>query len=67
MRVRFQVVTSECVVLNTELQARNRFVALHELLKKNNVPYNPTQFCEKEGWLQFNSNGTLYRTSSRFG
>lgn len=67
MKARFQIVVDGEVTLDTELQVRNRFTALHELLKLCGVTYNPAQFKERAGWVTFTNNGATYRTSTRFG
>lgn len=67
MRARFQIITEDGTVLDTELQVRNRFTALHELLRLSGVKYDPAEFSERKGWVQFQTPGALYRTSTRFG
>ena len=69
MQVRNQVIKDGKVELDIMLPSRNVFVGLHELLKFHSVTYRPEQFVERGGWVQFSSNGTVYRTMSsrRFG
>ena len=67
MRARFQIIEDNSVILDTEMQVRNRFSALHELLRQSQVKYDPGQFKEKAGWVIFKSGHITYRTSTRFG
>jgi hypothetical protein len=65
MKARFQIITDGEVVLDTELQVRNRWTALHELLKLCGVEYDPAQFKERGNWVEFKTNLGTYRTSTR--
>ncbi len=67
MKARFQIVVDGDTVLDTELQVRNKFTALHELLKVCRVEYNPEQFKEKAGWVELKTTLATYRTSTKFG
>lgn len=67
MKARFQIVIDGDVVLDTELQVRNKFVALHELLERCGVSYRPEQFKNRGDWVQFTNNEATYRTSTRYG
>jgi hypothetical protein len=67
MKARFQILVGGVTCLDTELQVRNRWTALHELLLLCGVPYDATQFKERHGWVQFETDEGIYRTSTRFG
>jgi hypothetical protein len=68
MRTRFQILEAEKVLLDTEMQSRSRFTALHELLKSQGLEYDPGQFYQKGDWLCYTGySGNLYRTSTRMG
>lgn len=68
MKARFQIIEADQVVLDTEMVARNRFYALHELLKSQGVEYDPGQFYQRGDWLCYTGySGLLYRTSTKFG
>lgn len=69
MKARFQIIEGDKVVLDTTLQVRNRFAALHELLKSQGITdYDPAQFYEREGWTRYcGYNGNIYQTTTRFG
>jgi hypothetical protein len=67
MKARFQIIDhKDGLVLDTELTARNRFTALHELLKVYGVQYDPAQFKERKGWVEFKDDHATYRTSTRY-
>ena len=68
MKTRFEIHEGGKRVFDLVCQSRNRYVGLHELLRVHRVKYNPTQFKEDGDWLCFlDDEGTLYRTSTRFG
>lgn len=68
MKARFQIIMPDGEkVLDTELVVRNRFTALHELLKLCGVQYDPSQFKFRGDWVQFKTDAATYRTSTKFG
>lgn len=67
MKARFQIVVDGDTVLDTELQVRNKFAALHELLRRCGITYDPAQFKQRGDWVQFTNNEATYRTSTKFG
>lgn len=68
MRTRYQIIEGDEVILDTELQARNRYAGLHELLKAQDFDYDPGQFYQRGDWLCYTGySGRLYRTSTRMG
>lgn len=69
MQVRNQIIEAGQIVLDVMMPARTDYAGLHDLLKFNKVAYNPTQFKRRGDWVQFSSNGKIYRTMSsrRFG
>lgn len=67
MRARYQIIQDGTTVLDTELQVRNRFTALHELLGQCGVTYNPDRFKMRGDWLTFELGSTVYRTSTKYG
>jgi hypothetical protein len=67
MKARFQIIEGDKVILDTELQVRNRFTALHELLKLCGVTYDPGDFKERKGWVEYKTDKGTYRTTTRFG
>ncbi len=68
MKTRFQIVDhKDGIVLDTVLESRNRFSALHELLRLSGIHYNPAQFKERAGWVEFRGAYATYKTSTRFG
>lgn len=68
MKARYQIVDHvEGVLLDATLQSRNKFTALHELLKVCGVHYDPDQFKERAGWVEFRGAYATYRTSTKFG
>jgi hypothetical protein len=68
MRARYQIThVTEGVVLAAELQSRNKWTALHELLKVSGVEYDPAEFKERGDWVQFVKGEFTYKTSTKFG
>jgi len=67
VKARFQIITDGETVLDTELTVRNRYAALHELLKLCGVDYDPSQFKHRGDWVQFSTKDATYRTSTRYG
>lgn len=68
MKVRFQVINKGEKVVDTVLQCRNRFAAMHELLDAHDVQYNPSKLQERGDWLNhYAGDDVLYRVSTRFG
>ncbi len=68
MKTRFQIVDhKDGIVLDTVLESRNRFSALHELLRLSGIHYNPAQFKERAGWVEFRGAYATYKTTTRFG
>lgn len=64
MQVRNQIIEAGQVVLDVMQPARTDFAGLHALLTFKNVRYDPTSFKRRGDWVQFTSNGTIYRTMS---
>lgn len=67
MRVRYETLDCGIRTMDTVLEARNKFSALHELLTSHGVQYDTNRFKEKAGWVQYTVGGMVYRTSTKFG
>ena len=68
MKARFQIIEGGQTTLDTVLEVRNNYAAMHELLGMYGVQYNPERIQKRGDWLYFNTGqDTLYRTSTRFG
>jgi hypothetical protein len=69
MQVRNQIIEAGQVTLDVMQPAKTDYSGLHALLSFHNVRYDPTNFKRRGDWVQFTSNGTIYRTMSsrRFG
>lgn len=68
MKVRYQIVEAGQITLDTVMESRNKYAAMHDLLTNYGLPYNPRFLQERKGWLNFyRGDDRLFRVSTKFG
>lgn len=68
MKTRFQVIEGGVTTLDTVMESRNRYSAMHTLLTNYQLPYNPSFLQERGDWLNYyRGDDRLFRVSTKFG